>query len=113
MNNPYRRILRSRVRLCFGSDGMPYGPLYGLHWAVNGFHPDQRIRVEEAIRAYTIGGAYASFEERLKGSLEPGKLADFVILEGDPTEEPDRIAGMRVAETWIGGTRVWRIGAKR
>ena len=112
-NNPYRRILRSRVRLCFGSDGMPYGPLYGLHWAVNGFHPDQRIRVEEAIRAYTIGGAYASFEERLKGSLEPGKLADFVILEGDPTEEPDRIAGMRVAETWIGGTRVWRIGAKR
>jgi len=112
-NNPYRRILQQGIPLCFGSDGMPYGPLYGIHWAVNGFHPDQRIAVDEAFRAYTAGGAYASFEEDLKGTLEPGKLADFVVLEGDPFENPGRIAHMRVRSTWLGGVRVHGSRAKR
>jgi len=106
-NNPYRRILRHRIPLCFGSDGMPYGPLYGIHSAVNGFFEDQRISPEEAVRAYTAAGAYASFEEEDKGSLESGKLADFVILDGDPFEEPDRIRTCRVRSTWIGGVRVY------
>jgi len=112
-NNPYRRILRRGIPLCFGSDGMPYGPLYGLHWAVNGFFPDQRLTPEEAVRAYTAGGAFAAFEEGLKGTLEPGRLADFVVLDGDPFREPARIRRMRVQETWIGGERVWGIPAKR
>lgn len=105
-NNPYRRILRRRIPLCFGSDGMPYGPLYGIHSAVNGFFGDQRISPEEAVRAYTAMGAYASFEEDVKGTLEAGKLADFVVLEGDPFAEPDRIRTCRIHSTWIGGTRV-------
>lgn len=106
-NNPYRRILRHRIPLCFGSDGMPYGPIYGIHSAVNGFFEDQRIAPEEAFRAYTAAGAYASFEERAKGTLEPGKLADFVILDGDPFDEPEHIEACRVRSTWIGGTQVY------
>ena len=113
MNNPYRRVLRRRIPLCFGSDGMPYGPLCGIHSAVNGYFEDQRISVAEAIRAYTAGGAYAAFEENLKGTLEPGKLADFVILDGDPFAEPERIRNVRVHSTWMGGERADQSGAKR
>src|SRR2546428_828149 len=111
-NNPYRKILRRRIPLCFGSDGMPYGPLYGVHWAVNGFLEDQRISPEEAVRAATAGSAFAAFEEDDKGTLEPGKLADFVILDGDPFETPEAIARMRVASTWIGGRRVYAASPK-
>jgi hypothetical protein len=107
MSNPFRRILNRRIPLCFGSDGMPYGPLYGIHSAVNGPFRDQRISVQEAIRGYTAGGAYAAFEEDLKGTLEPGKLADFVIFDGDPFEEPEGIRDLRIYSTWIGGTRVY------
>jgi predicted amidohydrolase YtcJ len=107
MNNPYRRIVRLGIPLAFGSDGMPYGPLYGIHWAVNGYFDDQRITPEEAFRAYTAGGAYAAFEEKHKGTIEPGKLADFVLLEGDPFHHPDSIDRCRVRETWMGGTRVF------
>lgn len=111
-NNPYREILRRGVRLAFGSDGMPYGPLYGIHFAVNGFFPDQRISVEDAIRGYTAAPAYASFEEDAKGTLEPGKLADFVILDRNPFEEPERIRDCRIVETWIGGTRAYTARAR-
>ena len=107
-NNPYREILRRRIPLAFGSDGMPYGPLYGIHWAVNGFFDAQRISAEEAIRAYTAGGAFASFEEGEKGTLEVGRLADFVVLDGDPFQEPEGIRDLRVDTTWIGGTPVYR-----
>ena len=106
-NNPYRSILRHRIPLCFGSDGMPYGPLFGIHWAVNGYYDDQRISPEDAVRAYTSGGAYAAFEETVKGTLEAGKVADFVVLEGDPFREPTAIDRCRVVETWIGGSRVF------
>lgn len=111
-NNPFRKILRARIPLCFGSDGMPYGPLFGIHWAVNGFFGDQRLSSEEAIRAATAGGAHAAFEEREKGTLEPGKLADFIVLRGDPFEEPERIAEMRIESTWIGGEYVYHSSSK-
>ena len=106
-NNPYRRIVRHGIPLCFGSDGMPYGPLYGIHWAINGYFEDQRLTPEEAFRAYTAGGAYAAFEESRKGTLEPGKLADFVLLDGDPFRDADAIDRCRVRETWIGGVRAF------
>src|SRR6184192_321614 len=108
-NNPYRRIARLGIPLCFGSDGMPYGPLYGIHWAVNGYFEDQRLSPEEAFRAYTAGGAYASFEELQKGTLETGKFADFVVLEGNPFRNPETIDRCRVRETWIGGVRVFPV----
>ncbi len=106
-NNPFQKILRAGIPLCFGSDGMPYGPLFGIHWAVNGFFEDQHISPEDAIRAATAGGAYASFSEDETGTLEAGKLADFVILRGDPFETPEWIAQLRIGSTWIAGERVY------
>jgi hypothetical protein len=66
--------------------------------------PDQRISVDEALRICTVNGAYASFEEELKGSLTPGKLADFVLLGADPHDtDPDRIKEIPVLLTAVGG----------
>lgn len=106
-NNPFRRVAQSGIPLCFGSDGMPYGPLYGIHWAVNGFSEDQRISPEDAVRAYSAGGAYAAFEEDQKGTLVAGKVADFVVLDGDPFGAPETIARCRIRETWLDGERVY------
>jgi predicted amidohydrolase YtcJ len=67
--------------------------------------PKQKITVDEAMRICTINGAYASFEEDLKGSITPNKLADFVILARDPREvEPDKIKEIPVVRTVVGGT---------
>ena len=66
--------------------------------------PEQKISVEEAIRIYTLGSAYASFEENIKGSIEAGKLADFVILSNDPTTvSTDNIKDILVEKTILGG----------
>src|SRR5438445_11014402 len=91
--------------MCFGSDGMPYGPLFGIHWAVNGFFEDQRISPEDAIRAATAGAAYASFSESETGTPEAGKLADFVGLRAHPFQTPERIPPPRAGSTWLGGDR--------
>lgn len=72
------------------------------------YGPKQRITVEEALRVWTWGGAYASFEETLKGSIEPGKLADFVVLAQDPTRvPPDQIKDIPVEKTVVGGRVVY------
>ncbi len=64
----------------------------------------QRISVSEAMRICTMNGAYASFEEGIKGSLTPGKLADIAILEKDPHEvQPDSIVDIKVRRTILGG----------
>jgi predicted amidohydrolase YtcJ len=66
--------------------------------------PGQRVSVTEAMQICTVHGAYASFEENIKGSLTAGKLADVVILEKDPHEmDPDGIAGIKVLRTILGG----------
>jgi predicted amidohydrolase YtcJ len=82
-NNPYRLLLDEGVRVAFGSDCMPFNPLFGVWSAIN--HPikENRLSLEEAVRSYTLEAAYISFEEDLKGSIEPGKLADMTILQGD------------------------------
>ena len=70
--------------------------------------PEQRVRPREAIRIYTMGSAYAAFEESSKGSIEPGKLADFVILSGDPTEvPPEEIHDIVVEKTYVDGREVY------
>jgi len=107
-NNPYREILRKRVALAFGSDGMPYGPLEGIHWAVNAPFDAQRITVDEAFAAYTRGGAFAGFDEANKGTLTAGKLGDAVVIEGDPWREPDRTRRMRVALVIVDGRIAYR-----
>ncbi|MCS7198341.1 MAG: amidohydrolase [Candidatus Bipolaricaulota bacterium] len=104
--DPHRKVLDAGVKLAFGSDGMPFGPLYGIHCAVNAPHPNQRVSVEEAIRAYTLDAAYAAFEEHSLGSLEPGKLADFVVLSEDPAHAKN-IKEIRVERTYLAGRCVF------
>jgi predicted amidohydrolase YtcJ len=103
-NNPYRFLLDEDVVISFGSDGMPFHPLYGIWSAVN--HPvkNSRITLEEAVRSYSLDAAYASFEEDIKGSIEPGKLADITILDKDLTEIPsEEIKDVQAQMTIIGG----------
>jgi predicted amidohydrolase YtcJ len=85
-SNPFRKLLDDGFHVVFGSDGMPFHPVYGIWSAVN--HPiiTQRISVEEAVKCFTYEGAYASHEETLKGTIEPGKLADITILSIDITD---------------------------
>jgi predicted amidohydrolase YtcJ len=72
------------------------------------FGASQRIRPEEALRIWTVGGAYATFEEKTKGTIAPDMLADFVVLEGDPTHtRPDAIRHIRVERTVLGGKTVY------
>ncbi len=104
-NNLYRQLVRRGARVAFGSDGMPYGPLYGMRGAIEAPFPAQRLRFQEALRCYTINGAFAAFEEDDKGSLAQGKLADFVVVSGTPG--PRRGSRVRVVATVVGGRLVY------
>lgn len=106
-NNPFRQILDVGLTLAFGSDHMPFAPLYGVHWAVNAPFEEQRLSVEEALRCYTQTAAYASFEEDVKGTVEPGRLADLVVLEKDPFKVPERIEAIRVHMTIFNGKVIY------
>jgi hypothetical protein len=106
-NNPFAEVLKAKVRMVFGSDCMPFSPLYGIHSAVNAPYPSQRISVEDAIAAYTREAAFASFEEGLKGSIEDGKLGDFVVLVGDPYADPGNVVSVGVTKTIVGGEVVY------
>jgi predicted amidohydrolase YtcJ len=112
----FRSLLDSGATLAFGSDWdvAPMKPILGIYAAVtrrtlDGKHPDgwipeQKITAAEAIHAYTVGSAYASFEEKIKGSIEPGKLADFVVLTDDILHiDPIKIADTKVYMTILGG----------
>ena len=116
----FRSLLDAGARVAFGSDWYvaPPTPLEGIYAAVtrrtlddknpDGWIPEQKITVEDALRAYTMAGAYASFEEGLKGSLERGKLADIVILDRDLTRIPaETIRDTRVLYTIVGGRVVY------
>src|SRR5438105_3821219 len=122
----FRSLENSGARLAFGSDWpvAPATPLEGIYAAVTrrtlddkhpgGWVPEQKITVEEALRAYTSGAAYATFEENEKGSLAPGKLADVVIIDRDLTKiPPETIRDARIDYTIAGGRVVYDRHAKR
>lgn len=74
-----------------------------------GWMPEQRVTAKEAMLAYTYEGAYASFEEDIKGTIDIGKLADLVVLEEDPlTIQPDKIKDVQVSLTILGGKIVYQ-----
>lgn len=112
----FRSLLDAKARLAFGSDWpvAPATPLEGIYAAVtrrtlddnnpDGWVPAQKITVEEALRAYTTGGAYASFDESRKGSLKAGKLADLVMIDRNLFEiPPEQIRQAKVLTTVVGG----------
>ena len=118
--NMFRRMEDEGLILSGGSDapGTPHDPMEGIYCAVTrknmdslpegGWHPEQRVSVYEALRWYTMNAAYASFEEDIKGSIEEGKLADFVILDKDPfTVDPEEIKTIKVERTYLGGVPVY------
>lgn len=73
-----------------------------------GWIPEQKVSIQESIAAYTIGSAYAEFQEHDKGSIEPGKLADMVLLSQDVlTIAPAAIRDTHVLKTWLGGVEVY------
>jgi len=104
--NRFRDLVDAGATLAFGSDCMPLDPLVGIDHAVNAPDPAQRLDVTEALRAYTVGGAYAGFDEDRLGTIERGKRADLVALETSPWETDD-IAGIDVALTAVGGDIVY------
>ncbi|MBA2623943.1 MAG: amidohydrolase [Chthoniobacterales bacterium] len=113
----YRSFLDAGVRVAPGSDYPPgpFEPMMMLQSAVtrtdlkgNVWGAEQRIPAEQALRIGTLHGAYASFEERLKGSIEPGKLADLVVLGRDPLrEDPATLVTVPVEKTMVGGRWVF------
>jgi hypothetical protein len=108
---PYRSLLDAGVHLSFGSD-MPgeasFDPLLGMHYTVNRSGAE-RISPAEALRAYTLGSAYAEFQESEKGSITAGKLADLAVLSADPLSvPPESIRDIEVQMTILGGRIVFR-----
>ena len=100
--NPFKKLLDAGILVAFGSDCMPFDPIFGLWSAVN--HPIQEYRtsVEEAIKAYTLNAAYAAHEEKLRGDIKPGNIADLTILSHDLTRIND-LRDLRVIGTIIRG----------
>jgi len=118
---PFRSFLDHGVLLAFGSDWTvaPLNPLLGVYAAVTrrttdgmhpeGWFPEQRITAEEALRAYTLTNAYAAFEEEKKGTITPGKLADFTVLSENPlTVDPEELLRIEVVMTVVDGRIVYR-----
>ena len=116
----FRTFLNHGVRLAFGTDWevAPLDPILTVYAAVtratldgknpNGWFPEQKLSVAEAIEAYTMGSAYAEFQEKEKGSITPGKLADMVLLSDDIFSiVPEKIRAVRVLKTFVGGRLVF------
>jgi predicted amidohydrolase YtcJ len=116
----WQSVLRSGARLAFGSDA-PFdtpNPFVGLSAAISrqdmegqppgGWIPTERLTFAQALNAFTRGAAYAGFAEDKIGALEPGKWADFIIVDRDPTKvDPQALARTQVLETWVAGKKVW------
>src|SRR5580658_3029782 len=116
----FRTFLKHGVHLAFGTDWdvAPLNPMMGIYAAVtratldgkypDGWFPEQKLTVEEAVRAYTMGSAYAEFQEKEKGSISPGKLADMVLLSDDIFSiAPSEIRAAKVLKTFEGGRLIW------
>ncbi len=122
----FRTFLNHGVHLAFGTDWpvVPLNPLLGIYAAVTratldgkypgGWFPEQKLTVPEAVQAYTMGSAYAEFQEKEKGSITPGKLADMVVLSDDIFSiPPAKIKDVKVMKTIVGGKVMWDAEGQR
>ncbi len=110
---PYKTLVDNGIVIAAGSDCPVEEPdvINGIYALVNryGIAPEQGISVKEALKTYTINGAYAAFEENIKGSIKPGKFADLVILDKNPLEIPkEDLNTISILETIIRGKSVFR-----
>ena len=124
---PYKTLFERGVIVGGGSDHMqkigslrsnnPYNPFLGMwvalarqpRWTEKPLHPEERITREQAIRLYTVNNAFLTFEEKEKGSLEPGKLADMVVIDRDIlTCREDEVKDIQVLRTYLGGKQVYQ-----
>jgi hypothetical protein len=107
---PFRSLVDAGVHLSFSSDfpgEVTIDPMYGIHLAVNR-EGGEAITVEEALYAYTSGGAYAEFAEEFKGKLAPGYVADLAVLSADPRAVPsETLRDVCVDATVVAGKRVF------
>jgi predicted amidohydrolase YtcJ len=120
----FRTLLDHGVRLALGTDWdvAPLNPMLTLYAATtratldgknpNGWFPEQKLTIKEAIEAYTMGSSYAEFQEHEKGSITPDKLADMVLLSDDVLViDPVRIRDVKVLKTWVGGKMTYDAAA--
>lgn len=116
-----RTLAQCACPLAFGSDAPvePIEPWWGIHAAVNrcdlqgqpphGWYPEERLDLEQAIASYTLGGAVACGRNRSLGSLKPGKLADFIVLDQDPWQvAPTQLRNLSVLQTYVAGECVYK-----
>jgi predicted amidohydrolase YtcJ len=116
----FRTFLNHGVRLALGTDWnvAPLNPMLTIYAAVtratldgkhpDGWFPEQKLSVPEAVEAYTMGSAYAEFQDKMKGSITAGKLADMVLLSDDIFSiDPVNIREVTVLKTFIGGKLIW------
>ena len=102
--NRFGALQAAGATLAFGSDCMPLDPLFGIEQAVTAPESSQRLSVTDALRAYTLGSAYAGFDEDRLGTVEVGKRADLVVLADSPWEvSNDEIADIDVTATVVDG----------
>jgi predicted amidohydrolase YtcJ len=122
----FRTFLDHHVRLALGTDWnvAPLDPMLTLYAATTratldgknpgGWFPEQKLTIQEAIEAYTMGSAYAEFQDADKGSITPGKLADMVLVSDDVLSiPPARIRDVKVLKTWVGGKLIYDAAAPR
>jgi len=109
MSNQYRAMLDEGIRVAFGSDGMPFNPVYGIWSAVNHTMRESRVTLEEAVMCYTLNAAYAGFQEDMVGSIEKGKLGDIAVFDRDLSEIPwDEIREAECYMTLVGGEILYK-----
>jgi predicted amidohydrolase YtcJ len=113
--NNFRKMVDHGLKLCGSSDSdiTSINPIYGIHCAVNHSKPEYSVTVSEAIKMFTINGAYSCHEEAFKGSLEENKLADFVILDQNPyTIELANIKDIQIISTYKEGIQIYSVSSK-
>lgn len=116
----WRSLIKAGARIPISSDfpGETLNPFFGIYAAITrqdppgnppgGWYPEQRMTIYEALRGYTIEGAYAEFEENVKGSIEAGKLADLIVISKDILKaSPQEVLSITVLKTFVGGRLVY------